>query len=80
VLAAVGQVAWHLRLGRFGIGYGVLVVIVGLVTGISRSADRVLAGRSANGLLLDVVLPWRCFRSSSARPSRSVGRLGYTGV
>jgi hypothetical protein len=34
VLAAVGQVTWHLRLGRFGIGYGVLLVIVGLVTGM----------------------------------------------
>ena len=35
VLAAVGQVTWHHPLGRFGMGYGVLVVIVGLVTGIS---------------------------------------------
>jgi hypothetical protein len=61
VLAAVGQVTWHLRLGRFGIGYGILVVIVGLVTGISRSADRVLAGRSANGLLLDVVFAMALF-------------------
>ena len=53
VLAATGHVKWHVRLGRFGIGYGILVVVVGLVTGVSRSADRVHAGRSANGLFLE---------------------------
>ena len=61
VLAAAGQVKWHLRLGRLGIGYGVLLVGVGLVTGISRSADRVRAGHSANGLLLDAVIDMAMF-------------------
>ena len=61
VLAAAGQVKWHLRLGRLGIGYGVLLVGVGLVTGLSRSADRVRAGHSANGLLLDVVIDMAMF-------------------
>ena len=61
VLAAAGQVKWHLRLGRFGIGYGALVVAVGLVTGISRSADRVRTGRSPNELLLDVVMAMALF-------------------
>ena len=61
VLAAAGQVRWHLRLGRLGIGYGVLLVGVGLVTGISRSADRVRAGGSANGLFLDVAFAMALF-------------------
>ena len=61
VLAAAGQVKWHLRLGRFGIGYGAMVVAVGLVTGISRSADRVRTGRSPNALLLDVVMAMALF-------------------
>jgi hypothetical protein len=56
VFAARGQLQWHVRLGRVGIGYGVLVVVVGLVTGITRSAERMRAGRSPNGLLLDVTM------------------------
>lgn len=51
VLAATGRVSWHLKLGRFGIGYGVLLVVVGLYTGVSRSADRLHAGQDAEGLL-----------------------------
>ena len=43
-LAASGRVEWHMRLGRIGIGYGVLVVIVGLLTGISRAAHRSATG------------------------------------
>ena len=61
VLAATGHVQWHMRLGRFGIGYGVLVVVVGLVTGVSRSAERVMAGKSANELLLDVTFAMTLF-------------------
>ena len=52
VLAATGRVAWHLRLGRIGIGYGVLVIIVGLLTGISRSAHRLQLGLGGERLLL----------------------------
>jgi hypothetical protein len=51
LLAATGRVAWHLRLGRIGIGYGVVVVIVGLLTAINRSADRVRAGAAGGRLL-----------------------------
>ena len=38
VFAANGRLQWHLRLGRVGIAYGVLLVIVGLTTGVLRSA------------------------------------------
>jgi len=59
-LAATGHVPWHLKLGRFGIGYGLLLIVVGLFTGISRSANRVIAGGNAEGLLyvafVDIVL------------------------
>lgn len=51
VLAARGRIAWHLRLGRIGIGYGVLVVIVGLLTGLSRSAHRLSLGLNGDALL-----------------------------
>jgi hypothetical protein len=51
VLAASGRISWHLRLGRIGIGYGVLVVIVGLLTAISRSADRLHLGLDGERLL-----------------------------
>lgn len=61
LLAVTGHVTWHMRLGRFGVGYGAFVVVVGLVTGICRSADRVRAGRSPNGLLLDVVFAMTLF-------------------
>lgn len=55
VLAATGRVSWHLRLGRIGIGYGILLIIVGLFTGISRSAERLSAGEDAEGLLFAAV-------------------------
>ena len=51
VLAATGRIAWHLRLGRIGIGYGVLVIVVGLLTGISRSANRFRLGLGGEHLL-----------------------------
>jgi hypothetical protein len=50
VLAATKQVAWHLRLGKIGIGYGALLVVVGLVTGALRSSKLPLGGQ-AEGLL-----------------------------
>ena len=55
VLAATGRISWHLRLGRIGIGYGILLIIVGLFTGISRSADRLRVGEDAEGLLFSAV-------------------------
>ena len=38
VFAANGRLRWHLRLGRVGIAYGVVLVIVGLTTGVWRAA------------------------------------------
>jgi hypothetical protein len=61
VLAATGHVSWHVRLGRIGIGYGVLLIIVGLFTGISRSADRLGAGGDAEGLLFSAVADMTVF-------------------
>lgn len=49
VLAATGRLTWHLRLGRIGIGYGVLLIAVGLSTAVIRSA--VLPPGEAEGLL-----------------------------
>jgi len=75
-LAASGRVEWHMRLGRIGIGYGVLVVIVGLLTGISRAAHRVELGLDGERLLFVAVADMTvfstffaaaiAFRSSSA--------------
>jgi hypothetical protein len=61
VLAASGRMAWHLRLGRIGIGYGVVVIIVGLLTGISRSADRLRAGLGGERLLFVAVADMTVF-------------------
>ena len=44
VLAATGRIAWHLRIGRIGIAYGALLIVVGLVTAVIRSAGRPLGG------------------------------------
>jgi hypothetical protein len=46
VLAATKQVAWHLRLGKIGIGYGALLVVVGLTTGVLRSSRLPLGGQA----------------------------------
>lgn len=46
IVAATKQMAWHLRLGRIGIGYGVLLVVVGLATGVLRSSKLPLGGRA----------------------------------
>jgi hypothetical protein len=50
-LAASGRVQWHRRLGRIGIGYGMLVIVLGLVTGLVRSAERFRAGLGGEFLL-----------------------------
>jgi hypothetical protein len=62
VLAATGRVASHIKLGRFAIGYGVLLIVVGLVTAFARFAIRVRAGEAAAaqaqllGPLLDMLV------------------------
>ena len=62
VLAATGRVAAHMQLGRFAIGYGVLVIAVGLITAFARFALRVRAGEVAAaqaqllGPLLDMLV------------------------
>jgi hypothetical protein len=47
VLAATGRVALHMKLGRFGIGYGALVIFAGLLAGIGMFVLRVRAGDAA---------------------------------
>lgn len=44
VLAARGQTRLHLKLGKIGIGYGVLLVIVGIAVSFAMFAVRVQAG------------------------------------
>ena len=62
VLAATGRIAAHMKLGRFAIGYGVLVIVVGLLTAFARFALRVRAGEAADaqaqllGPLLDMLV------------------------
>jgi hypothetical protein len=62
VLAATGRIAAHMKLGRFAIGYGVLVIAVGLLTAFARFALRVRAGEAADaqeqllGPLLDMLV------------------------
>ena len=61
-LAATGRVAAHMKLGRFAIGYGVLVIAVGLITTFARFAVRVRAGEGVAaqtqllGPLLDMLV------------------------
>ena len=61
VLAATGRIASHMKLGRIAIGYGVLVIAVGLLTAFARFALRVRAGEAAGeaqllGPLLDMLV------------------------
>ncbi len=62
VLAATGRIAAHIKLGRFAIGYGMLVIAVGLVTAFARFALGVRAGEAADaqaqllGPLLDMLV------------------------
>jgi hypothetical protein len=46
ILAATKQVAWHLRLGKIGVGYGALLVVVGSITGVLRSSRLPLGGQA----------------------------------
>lgn len=61
-LAATGRVASHIKLGRFAMGYGVVVIVVGLITAFARFAARVHAGEAAAaqaqllGPLLDMLV------------------------
>ena len=50
-LAATGHLSWHQKLGRVGIGYGFLLIGVGLFTTVMRSAGQVLAGENGARLL-----------------------------
>src|SRR6185436_7467169 len=63
VLAATGRVAAHMQLGRFAIGYGVLVIAVGLITAFARFALRVRAGEvgAAQAQLLGPLLDMLVF-------------------
>ena len=62
VFAATGRLRWHLRLGRLGIAYGVLLVIVGLTTGVARAAALPRA-EQAPGLLYAAVVDMLLFAS-----------------
>ena len=46
VLAATGRIAAHRKLGQLAIGYGVLVIVVGVLTAFARFAARVRAGET----------------------------------
>jgi hypothetical protein len=62
VLAATGRVAAHMKLGRFAIGYGVLVIAAGLLATFGMFVLRVRAGAVAEaqgrliGPLLDMLV------------------------
>lgn len=43
-LAASGRIALHVRVGNYAMAWGVLVVVVGLVTAFAVFADRIAAG------------------------------------
>jgi len=49
LLAATGRIAAHMKLGRIAMGYGVLVIVVGVLTALARFALRVRAGEVADG-------------------------------
>ena len=77
VFAANGRLRWHLRLGRIGIAYGVLLVIVGLTTGVLRAERCRVEGRPKGCCMLPSST-WCCSRASSVRPSGSGGDLTCT--
>ena len=43
--AATGQIGLHRKLGTVGIWYGVVIIVVGVITAFSQFADRIDAGR-----------------------------------
>ena len=55
VLAATGRVAWHQRLGRLGIGYGIMLILVGLTTTVIRSSNLFYQGSIADARQLLLV-------------------------
>ena len=63
VLAATGRIALHMKLGRFAIGYGVLVIVAGLIAGFGMFVLRVRAGAvaEAQGRLIGPVLDMLVF-------------------
>jgi hypothetical protein len=63
VLAATGRVALHMKVGRFAIGYGVLVIVAGLVATFGMFVLRVRAGAvaDAQGRLIGPVLDMLVF-------------------
>jgi hypothetical protein len=50
--AATKRIRWHLAVGKAGIAYGVLLIVVGLATGVIRAAA--LPPGQAEGLLLAI--------------------------
>lgn len=50
--AATRRIAWHLRVGKAGIWYGLVLIVVGLTTGVLRSAERVPRGDGSAEQLL----------------------------
>lgn len=62
ILVATGRTALHMKLGRFAIGYGALVIVAGLVAAFGMFALRVRAGdmaaaqRALLGPLLDMLV------------------------
>ena len=78
ILAARGEVALHRRIGRYGIGYGWLVLVMGVVVGPAAAAMHVRANewpidRAAGFLLVtfgDMVLFGGCFIAAVAYRSR----------
>jgi hypothetical protein len=49
-LAAMGRVDLHMSLGRFGIGYGVVVILAGLLVGFGMFVVRVRAGAAPEAI------------------------------
>ena len=63
VFAARGRIDLHMKLGKFGIGYGVFVILVGLLVGFGMFVVRVQAGAvdEARGRLLGPLLDMAVF-------------------
>lgn len=46
-LAATGRIALHMKVGKIGMGYGVIVIVISVATALSQFASRVEAGNFA---------------------------------